>query len=158
MIKQCRHCERKFDAKGSTVYCPRDECQEAKRELARQTSRDYYYLHKKSTSEFYTHLCRNCEKEFTNGAVRGNWCPEAACQKAKRLYYAAKNTPRDDSERAIHRSTNWTLYQEGVCINCLNKKQLNRFGLCNNCYTQISTENCMDWEVNVAEYNPLAGR
>ena len=140
MIKICKHCKKKFEAEGNTKYCSNPICQAAKKEYNKAANKKYYREHKKvKTKALQYHVCRKCGKRYTNYSKRGCWCNNPECQTAKIAFYRNNHSILMKELARLHQDSNWTYHHAAKCNNCRHEKKLNRFGLCETCYSWISS-------------------
>lgn len=95
------------------------------------------------------HECHNCHKIFSNHSIRGHWCKEPECQKARREHWLAYGRQYDKTyKRKVSAEKKANLgkrntKQRRYCQNC-GAVLKNRYFNCLECATQLSKETAGD--------------
>ena len=152
--KNCKNCGlplvRGANCKSLLAnYCNNPECQEKRLAVLREQRLAASRRQSKRLHE--DRFCLNCGALLIKGKnVKGNaakWCDRSECQREKRNWqkekyeqqrlnsYVENKFKTDD---LIEQNSNWTYFKSGKCEFCGEEKPLNRFGVCNFCYSYRS--------------------
>lgn len=97
--RTCTECGGIFVPRSGERYCPKDICQEAKREEVRQGKRDAYERWKAKRPPKPMVVCPHCKEEFERVRIDQVYCSKHECQNFRRAERQRESRARRKMEK-----------------------------------------------------------